>query len=407
MMRRCCPVSPLQSPEEEMVCPPCEEWESPDAAGIALDKGVVEHDDGNEEVAADTGEVVQVPLPLPSPKLPSQSEIDFHNLCHVPYRSWCPFCVAARRKNSAHRSQHGEERTIPLICSDYCFLNEEVGGEAITVLVTRMMPSRAIGAIPCDQKGHDEYTVHRLRSFLKSEGISKLVYKSDQEKSLRRLLGDVIAAAQQAGDVLSAVPESSAIGESQSNGRAENAVQQFEDQIRTLKAALEARLSSKVPVTHPVFLWLIEHTASILNRYFVAEHGKTPYEFTHGKRHKGRTAEFGEKVLYYVPKKLRSKMNLRWRVGVFLGTAPSSNEAFIGLSTGNVVKSRSIVRVVNESRWNSGLVLGITGTPMKPNPSSDGQQDAEWVEESAKPHEHVELDVEMQAKPSEGAEKAK
>ena len=100
-------------------------------------------------------------------------------------------------------------------------------------------------------------------------------------------------------------------------------------------------------------------------------------------------------------------MNLRWRVGVFLGTAPSSNEAYIGISTGNVVKSRSICRVVNESRWASALVLGITGTPMKPNPSSDGQQDAEWIEDSAKPHENVELDVEMQATPSEEVQEAK
>mgnify|MGYP003336159420 FL=1 len=133
-----------------------------------------------------------------------------------------------------------------------------------------------------------------------------------------------------AGDVVSAVPESSAVGESQSNGRAENALQQFEDLARTLKAALEARLGKKVPLDHPVTLWLVEHTASIMNCHFVAEHGKTPYEFVHGKRSKGRTAEFGEKVLYHVPKKLRSKMNLRWRTGVFLGTAPSSNEAYVG-----------------------------------------------------------------------------
>ena len=100
-------------------------------------------------------------------------------------------------------------------------------------------------------------------------------------------------------------------------------------------------------------------------------------------------------------------MNLRWRTGIFLGTAPSSNEAYIGIASGNVVKTRSICRVVQESRWVSNLVLGITGTPMKPNPISDGQQDAEWVEESAKPHEHVELDVEMQAGRREDVQQAK
>ena len=68
-----------------MVCSPCEEWESPADAGIALERqGIVDHVDGNKEVVADTGECIQLPQPLPSPKLPSQSEIDFHNLTHVP-----------------------------------------------------------------------------------------------------------------------------------------------------------------------------------------------------------------------------------------------------------------------------------------------------------------------------------
>ena len=82
---------------------------------------------------AETGQCIQLPRPLPSPKLPSQSEVEFHNLTHVPYRSWCPFCVAARRKNDAHRSQDGEDREVPLLCSDYCFLSEEVGGDILTV----------------------------------------------------------------------------------------------------------------------------------------------------------------------------------------------------------------------------------------------------------------------------------
>ena len=50
-----------------------------------------------------------------------------------------------------------------------------------------------------------------------------------------------------------AVPEESAPGESQSNGAAERAVQMVEDQIRTMKLALEHNLQVKVKVQKPGF----------------------------------------------------------------------------------------------------------------------------------------------------------
>ena len=249
--------------------------------------------------------------------------------------------------------------------------------------------------------------MHRLRSFIKAEGICDLVYKSDQERSLKRLLYDTVAQAQKAGDVLQAVPESSAVGESQSNGVAEAAVQQVEDQLRTLKAALEARIGVKIPVDHAVIKWLVEHIANLINRHFVTAEGVTAYEFTHGKKMKGRTAEFGEKVLYHVPKKLRAKLSLRWRQGIFLGTAMSSNEIFIGTSTGAVVKSRSMVRVVEEVRWSADLVLRIVGTPMRPVPGQAVEQDDAWVEAVPNPHEFLDHDVELVSAPPDPDVEAK
>ena len=266
----------------EPVCSPCEGWENPGDAGIALDTiGVQDDVDGEEEVCAETGVVVQLPKALPTPKLPSKAVIAHHNLTHIPYRSWCEFCVAARRNNNPHRNQHGDERTRPCLVADYCFLRENQDDVALTTLVGRVTPSQAMVAIPCDQKGSDPYATHRLRAFLKSEGITDVdyvIFKSDQERSLKRLMGDVITEAVKSGDAMNAVPESSAVGESQSNGRAEAAVQQFENQMRTLKAALEARLGKKFAVDHPVILWLVEHVASIINRHFVTEKGTTAYE---------------------------------------------------------------------------------------------------------------------------------
>ena len=118
-----CPVSPFSSSDVRPFPPAQEGWENPAEAGVALDgeaAAVVDDVDGVEEVSTETGQAVQLPRALPSPTLPSKKEVEFHNLTHIPYRSWCPFCVAARRKNSAHKSSNGARRTVPLFCADYC-----------------------------------------------------------------------------------------------------------------------------------------------------------------------------------------------------------------------------------------------------------------------------------------------
>ena len=40
---------------------------------------------------------------LASPELPSQAEIDEHNVSHQPYRAWCRFCVMGRGEPDYHR----------------------------------------------------------------------------------------------------------------------------------------------------------------------------------------------------------------------------------------------------------------------------------------------------------------
>ena len=182
-MSFCMPIRPTVSEpcDEELLCPLCDEqdgWERPEESGMALDQnGIVDAMDGVDEVD-ESGGVIQLPKGLPAPTLPSKSEIELHNLTHIPYRNWCPHCVAARRKNDPHLLSL-DERTVPLFVADYCFLGDEADEDLCTTLVGRVFPSRALIAVPCESKGHDEYSVHRLRSFLKAEGVTQLVYKSD------------------------------------------------------------------------------------------------------------------------------------------------------------------------------------------------------------------------------------
>ena len=77
-------------------------------------------------------------------------------------------------------------------------------------------------------------------------------------------------------------------------------------------------------------------------------------------------------------------MSLRWRVSTFLGNAMSTNEAYVAASNGDVIRSRSIVRVMEPSRWSSKAARGIKGTPFKLRPSSHVESDAH-VEEFVDP----------------------
>ena len=70
-----------------------------------------------------------------------------------------------------------------------------------------------------------------------------------------------------------AVFKRSAVGESKSNGRAEKAVQTVEDQMRTLKFALEDHIEARIPSIHPVTMWLAEYTGVLLTKHSVDPHG--------------------------------------------------------------------------------------------------------------------------------------
>ena len=98
-----------------------------------------------------------------------------------------------------------------------------------------------------------------------------------------------------------------------------------------------------------------------------------------------RLIEFGEKVMWHVPKKLRAKLDLRWRLGIFLGQSQSSNECFIGLPNGNVVRTRSVNRVVQSGRWDARMIIGVRGLPGK-HTVVHQNQDFEAVEASEQPH---------------------
>lgn len=185
------------------------------------------------------------------------------------------------------------------------------------------------------------------------------------------------------GVLVRAVAEISAVGQPASNSRAERAVQQMEDLVRTYKSAIEARMDCKLKSDHPLLRWIVEHAADVYNQYAVSPEGKTPHARLHGKNPKEKLVDFWERVLWHVPKRLRAKLDLRWRLGVYVGDAASSNEYYLALPIENVVKSKSIVQVIPSGRWDHKSLLAVQGIPGKLT-MSDGSDGVD-IEAFAKP----------------------
>lgn len=389
---------------------------------------------GLERVVYDesTGPGALAARPLPSPKSMSAAAKTIHDLTHLPYDPGCEICVYTRRPNTHHRSVKSD-RTIPLLVGDYCFPKHSGDMESITTLVIRVYPYKLFFVCVVPVKGRDPRIVQRLERFIKECGLVHFTFRSDREPSIVAMLEEACALAGRRGthesgtpteptvpaptvshdDLVNvdgtldleprcddepntpksadmpsshtAAPEMTHPGESQSNGLAERSVGMWEDQFRTLKHALEVRLKHRVPLSHPVITWLVEHTAWVLNKFHLDGDGRTAYGRLHGREGHERVCEFGERIMWFVPKKMRAKMDQRWRYGIFLGRSLSSDQNYVGLSSGDVICARAIVRVVPEMRWSHEAISKISTTPITFRAGA-----LDKIEESAEPHAHLE-----------------
>ena len=86
---------------------------------------------------------------------PSAEEVARHRLTRLPYRRWCRFCVMARCRNEPHRKLPAFSRAPPLVCTDYCCVQDSRDQSVLTLMVGRLYPDKAICVIPCDVKGPD------------------------------------------------------------------------------------------------------------------------------------------------------------------------------------------------------------------------------------------------------------
>ena len=123
---------------------------------------VVEGEEGEQiNIEADDDTEVEPVKRVVDPGKPTEQQIEEHRMTHLPYRSWCRWCVLGRGRGLQHRARIGS--LIPIVGMDYFYLassgvqlreelkmsDEEVDaarqrGELAKCLVVRCFASKSV-----------------------------------------------------------------------------------------------------------------------------------------------------------------------------------------------------------------------------------------------------------------------
>ena len=353
------------------------------------------------------------PEDLRSPIRPSARAVELHEYTHLPFRSWCPVCIAARAKEDAHRRAKPQDDDyehdgsgLPIVSLDYQEL-DETSEQPTRVIVGK---DESTGNVFCHKvlmKGiGDEWAVKKLVQDIEDFGRSKVILKTDGEPAIKALQSRIIALR-----TPQTVPRNPPAYNPQSNGPCEKAVQDVTAQLRTLKLALENRVGIKVDEQLPIMEWMLEHSCFLLNKFNVGKDGMTPHERLIGRRWKRPILEFGEFVMAKLSlqrrnagktRKQKRKLAPRSIPTVWVGQVPRTGEHIVIKQNGDAVRCRTVKRVPKEDRWHPSNVMLIKATPRCPAPSS---KDPEKLQARAADEEHGQ-GIERSKREVRGAEAA-
>ena len=233
--------------------------------------------------------------------MPSQAEVDEHEITHFPYRSWCPSCVRGAGVNDPHK-RHQPRPEIATISLDYSFLSsaDEKTEGCMPVLNLKDTWSKRCCSEIVPRKGAHSYAVEVVQRFITSLGYTRVILKSDQEPAIMALKEMV----RNTTNGCTITFEQSPVGSSSSNADVESQIRRTTGLTRVLKACLESYLKKEVDSNANVIPWIVRHAASIFNYYRKDTSGKTPWEYTKGRPFNKPLAIVGESVHFLLPNSL-------------------------------------------------------------------------------------------------------
>ena len=144
--------------------------------------------------------------------------------------------------------------------------------------------ARATGRKGVGDNGELDWLIQDMVEELKSWGHTggsngHIIMKCDNEnavKALRDAVGRLLG-----GRI---IPENPPKGESQSNGRIEEAGRTVRGFVRVLKDQIEDNAKISLDGTDPIVQWMIRWGAMLPSRFLVGKDGKTSHERKRGRR---------------------------------------------------------------------------------------------------------------------------
>ncbi len=119
-----------------------------DEEGILADEANFEGEGEEDTVenvhAEEDPEDVEPLRHAPTPQLPPDSVQKEHNTTHIPYRSWCRWCVEGRGLGEQRGAHKGRRHGIAIVGVDYWFITE--GGMKKRKEIIKDYPEDADGA---------------------------------------------------------------------------------------------------------------------------------------------------------------------------------------------------------------------------------------------------------------------
>ena len=144
-------------------------------------KEVVEREIGEEAVRARA---------MKTEAVPSQREVEEHNLDHGVFRSWCPHCVKGRAESYGHVKKVQNEGDAPTIGLDYMYMHSEQETEeekGMPIVVAKDSKTKMTMARVVPSKGVDSYAVETVKKMVERLGYKKIIMKSDNEPAVLAL----------------------------------------------------------------------------------------------------------------------------------------------------------------------------------------------------------------------------
>ena len=237
---------------------------------------------------------IKVPTGL---AMPSAEERALHEASgHVPYRSWCQWCIAARAADKPHL--RGQQPDTDEAAPRIEFYFADLGREEDQVLPIPSINavdvgSESLSATLCPTKAPSEHPVETILAFVEALGHTVVMLHSDQEPVWVQLLKAV-----QNRRVKRTLVRHGPRASHQSQGRIENANRVINGVCRAMWLSLEDLLREKLPSDSILVAWLIRHEARCLTRFHVKNDGRTAFVCDFGKAYTSQVLPFGEGVMY-------------------------------------------------------------------------------------------------------------